>query len=739
MNPENQACDAEFRVGGMDCPTCADKIREALSKLKGVERCDVQFTAEKLSLAYVPNQTTLADIEKRVRDLGYSLEMGERGSPPVHGGWRAGGVRQTSARFHWLWGDLRRNLMVLSAILFVFGFALEWRTAPMSMVRLFYVGALLSGGFYIARSALSAIRYLSIDMSVLMSIAIIGAWGLGEWSEAVMVTVLFTLAQFLESRSMTRARKAITELMNLAPLEASVWRDGKVQTRPVKEIAVGDTILVRPGEHIPLDGVVTHGGSRVNQAPITGESLLVEKNVGSEVYAGTINENGALEIRVTKAAGDTTLARITRQIEIAQAQKARAQQFVDRFAKIYTPCVIGLAILLPFLPWFLWGHPLSAWLRRSLVLLVIACPCALAISTPVAIVSALANAARQGVLIKGGVYLERLGKLKAIAFDKTGTLTRGEPQVKDIIPLNGVSRYAVLQSAVAVESRSEHALARAILRYAQQGPSLPPLPIEVSSGGEEQFTALPGKGVKSTVVGEGGSRVILVGTHRLFIEEGANLTKAEQGKLHQLEADGKIVVLVGFREGEGVMVQGFIAFADQLRQESASVLAALRRVGISHLTMLTGDTHRTASAVAEAVHVTDYRWELLPADKVDAVKQLRQQHGTIAMVGDGINDAPALAMADVGIAMGEIGTDTTLEVADVVLLRDNLSALPFAMRLGQRTLRIIQTNIAFALVTKLIFTLLALNGMATLWMAVFADMGASLLVIFNGLRLLKNK
>ena len=732
MNQEHQPCYAESRIQGMDCPACAAKIESALSKLKGVETVEVQFASEKLSLTYFSNQISPAEIERRICNLGYSLEAPER-KEELEEEPKADEKSASATRdlFQPRRSNLRRNLTVFSAVLFVVGFVLEWQRVSMSIVLPLYIGALLSGGFYIVRSALVSVRYLSIDMTVLMTIAIIGALVIGEWSEGVMVTVLFALAQLLEARSMVRARKAISDLMHLAPPQASVLREGEVLSIPVEAVAVGETILVRPGGHIPLDGVVTHGSSSVNQAPITGESIPIEKTVGSEVYAGTLNEDGSLEIRVTKGAKDTTLARITRQIEIAQKQKARSQQFVDRFAKIYTPCVIGLAIILPLSAWLLWEQPLSPWLHRSLVLLVIACPCALVISTPVAVVSALANAARNGVLIRGGTYLEGLGKLKAIAFDKTGTLTRGELQVTDVIPLNAASRRDVLEIAVAVESKSEHALARAILNYGRQ--------MNAPIGGLGQFTALPGKGAKNTVFHKGRSGDFLVGSPRLFAEMGRVLTKREQGILHQLQVEGQTAVLVGFREGKTVLVQGIIAFADQIRPESTDVLEVLRREGIAHLTLLTGDTHRTATAVAEAVHLTDYQAELLPSDKVSEIERLRQQHGAIAMVGDGINDASALTAADVGIAMGEIGTDATLEAADVVLIKDDLSALPFAVRLGRRTLRIIQTNIAFALLTKLIFTVLAINGTATLWMAVFADMGASLLVIFNGLRLLKNR
>ena len=717
-----QTQTAAFQIEGMDCPSCAAKIQTALGKLKGVEQAEVEFTSAQLRLEYAPTQVTVGDIARKVEGLGYRL-IGD-----VH----------TSNQETTSHDTLRRSLTALSALLFGVGFILEWQAGPATSaawwsiwaVRLFYVGALVCSGYYIVRSAIASLRHLSLDMSVLMSVAIAGALIIGEWSEGVMVAVLFAFAQFLETRSMARARKAISDLMNIVPLEATILRNGQTMRVPVEAVSVGDTVLARPGERIPLDGVVVRGASRVNQAPITGESIPVEKSVNADVYAGTMNEHGALEIRVTKAAADTMVAQIKRQVEIAQSQKAKAQQFVDRFARVYTPCVIGLALLLPLAAWLIFSQPLATWVHRSLVLLVIACPCALAISTPVAVVSALANAARNGVLIKGGVYLELLGKLKAIAFDKTGTLTHGEPQVTDIVPLNGASTQDVLWGAITVEHNSEHAIARAIRKHAEAVGA----PIE----GLGEFEALPGKGAKTTFTHGGRRCGFVVGSPRLFAEYHALPTKTAQQAIDHLDAQGKTVVLVGMLDGENAKLLGFIAVADAVRAESAKALEAIRQGGIPHLTMLTGDTQRTATAVAGAVSIPDYQSELLPDEKVQAVAQLRQQYGTVAVVGDGINDAPSLASADVGIAMGMVGTDVTLEAADVVLIKDDLSALPYAIRLGRRALRIIQVNIAFALATKLVFTILAINGMATLWMAVFADMGASLLVIFNGLRLLQN-
>jgi Cd2+/Zn2+-exporting ATPase len=489
---------------------------------------------------------------------------------------------------------------------------------------------------------------------------------------------------------------------------------------------------VRPGEKIPVDGAVVAGESSINQAPITGESNPVEKEVGEEVFAGTLNGEGALEVRSTRTAADTTLARIIHSVEHAQASRAPSQAFVDRFARVYTPLVVGSAVLVAVLPPLLglggWGE----WFYRSLVLLVVACPCALVISTPVTVVSALAGAARRGILIKGGLHLENAGRARAIALDKTGTLTYGEPTVVEVLALNGADEATVLALTAAAEARSEHPLARAVLRYAEAEGTEPGRALETS--------AILGRGVRARVDGQ----TIYVGSARLFSEMGG-LEEQTRRTLDQLEARGQTAVLVGTANGDGngpPLVQGIIAIADRLRPEAAGALRELHRAGIRHIAMLTGDNPGTAQAIADALGgpgkgLDSFHAGLLPEDKVAAVQALRRDHGTILMVGDGVNDAPALAASDVGVAMGSAGTDVALETADIALMADDLSRLPTLIRIARKAEGIIRANIGFALLTKVVFVTLAITGYATLWMAVFADMGASLLVVLNGLRALR--
>ncbi len=561
---------------------------------------------------------------------------------------------------------------------------------------------------------------MSLDINVLMLVAVIGAMIIGEWSEGATVTFLFAFAQILEARSMDRARNAIHALMDLTPPEALVRRNGVEARVKVDDVRLEEVLLVKPGEKIPLDGVVVSGTSPVNQAPITGESLPVEKSAGDEVFAGTINGYGALDVRVTHLRQDTTLARIISLVELAQAQRAPTQAFVERFAQWYTPAVIAIAVIVALVPPLVMGEPFGTWLYRALVLLVISCPCALVISTPIAVVSAIATAARKGVLIKGGAHLERTGAVRCVAFDKTGTLTRGSPHVVEVIPLNDTAIDEILEIAAGLEARSEHPIGRAILaRAVESGIALPQ---------SREFQSIPGRGAEAIVGGEHA----LVGNHRL-IEERGLCNAAIHSKLDLLAASGRTAVLVARQERP----LGIIALADRSRETGRETIEMLRRQGIVRIVMLTGDNHAAADALARELGVDETHAELLPHDKVEAVQKLREQYGTVAMVGDGVNDAPALAAADIGIAMGAAGSDAALETADIALMADELLKIPFAIRLGRATLRNIHTNVALSLGLKAVFLVLAITGSATLWMAVMADMGASMLVIANGLRLLR--
>ncbi|NIA15726.1 MAG: cadmium-translocating P-type ATPase, partial [Nitrospiraceae bacterium] len=586
---------------------------------------------------------------------------------------------------------------------------------------LLYMASIVCGAWFVVPKAVGAAKRFRPDMNFLMVVAVIGATAIGEWLEATTVTLLFAVALLLEHWSVGRARRAIGALMDLSPTMARyVSPDNTdILEKCVEEVPIGVTVLVRPGEKIPLDGEVTKGTSTVNQAPITGESLPVPKEPGDEVFAGTINEDGALEFKVTKSANDTTLARIIHLVQEAQSRRAPSEQWVETFARYYTPAMMALAAAIIVVPPLFFSAPWAEWFYRGLVLLVIACPCALVISTPVSIVSGLTTAARNGVLIKGGTYLEAVGRLRALALDKTGTLTYGRPEVQQVIPFSQHTPKELLERAAALEAHSEHPLARAILRRAEaEG---------ISARPAEGFQAIKGKGADAEIDGT----PFWIGSHRLMEEKGQE-TPEVHDKAEELEDAGHSVVAVGNDQH----VCGIISVADGVRENAGETVQAIKRLGIGKVVMLTGDNGGTARAVAAVTNVDEFRAELLPEDKVEAVESLVNEFGQVAMIGDGVNDAPAMAVASFGIAMGAMGTDAAIETADIALMSDDLSKLPWLIWHSRRTLRTIKQNIIFALGLKLVFIVLTLFGAASLWMAIAADTGASLLVIFNSLRLL---
>lgn len=583
-----------------------------------------------------------------------------------------------------------------------------------------YLGAMISACWFIAPKAWLSAKRLRPDMNLLMVVAILGAMSIGEWFEAATVAFLFAVSNALEGWSLSRARRAVEALMDLTPTLVQVVKDGgTVPVRP-EEVPVGSLFQVKPGERVPLDGLIHQGTSALNQAPITGESMPVSKSPGEEVFAGSINGDGALVVKCSKPASDTVIARIIRMIGEASNKRATSEQWVDRFARIYTPVVMILAILVALVPPLLLGGAWADWFYRALVLLVIACPCALVISTPVSIVAGLASAARNGVLVKGGMYLEAPAHLKAIAFDKTGTLTEGHPSVVQVIPFSGHTEQELLRVAGAMESQSDHPLARAIVAHLKsQG---------VAFTHSEDFQTIQGKGATAILDGH----TYWLGSHRFLEEQGAE-TPEIHAQLESLERDGRTVVAFG----TGRDLIGFLALADAVRPTSASTLQGLREAGVEHLVLLTGDNSGTAQAVGRQVGLTEIQAELLPEDKVKAVEALVAKYGQVAMIGDGVNDAPAMACATLGIAMGAMGSDAAIETADIALMNDDLSRLPWLIQHSRRTLGVIRQNITFALAVKAVFVVLTLMGHASLWSAIAADMGASLLVIFNGLRLLR--
>ena len=580
----------------------------------------------------------------------------------------------------------------------------------------------------LARRAWTSARARALDINVLMVVAVLGASALGEWFEAATVVWLFGVAQELEWLSMARARQAIRALMAIAPAVATVRRDGSDRQVPVDDVRVGDHLIVKPGERMPVDGVILAGESAFDESAVTGESWPVEKGPGDEVFAGTINGTGAIDVAARRLASDSTIARIIHLVEEAQRQRAPVQTFVDRFARRYTPAVVALAVLVAFGGPFVtggldgWTAAFGVWSYRALALLVVACPCALVISTPVAIVSALTAAARAGVLIKGGAHLERLGAVKSVAFDKTGTLTHGHITVTDVLGLEGTPAESVLSVAAALESRSEHPIGRAIVHRAR----VAGLAVEPGSA----YRALPGLGAEATVA----AAPAIVGSHRLF-EDRQLCTPALHACIEEVESRGSTPILVG-QSGSAL---GVIGLTDEMRMGGRDVVSSLRQHGVDRVVLLTGDVKASAERARSGAGLDEAHAELLPAQKVAAIRALRDQYGAVAMVGDGINDAPALAAADVGIAMGAAGSDVALETADVVLMSDDLSKLPFALRLGRATLANIRQNVTIALSLKLAFVVLAALGLATMWMAIVADTGASLVVTANSLRLLRHE
>ena len=689
---------------GMDCADCAAKLEKRISKVPGVEVAKVNFGASKMAVTHRgPVEEILSTIEK----MGYSGKVDEGRTS-----------RQAPASF---WKTNQYAIpSAISLLMLVIGIVTEQLGAGAIITRSIFIVGIVLGGFLPAKNGFSMlINARELDMNVLMTIAAVGAVAIGQYEEAAAVVFLFSFGNALQGYTLDKTRNSIRALMELAPNEALVRRDGTEVVLPVEKIRLGDIVLVRPGERIPMDGKVVSGFSSVNQAPITGESLPVEKQTGDEVYAGTINERGALDIEVTKLAKDNTLSRIIDMVEEAQGQRAPSQQFVDKFAKYYTPIVIGAAALVATLPTLIFGQPFDKWFYEALGMLLVACPCALVISTPVAIVSAIGSAAKSGVLIKGGMYLEEAGALSVVAFDKTGTLTEGKPQVTDVISMNGHSEEDILSIAAAIESRSEHPLGEAIINNAKEkGISIPAV---------ANFEAILGKGAK----GEVNSKLYQIGNKRFFAEQSISLGNVEE-KVSSLQGEGKTVMFFG----DGEQILGLIAVADVLRGNSKQAIEKLKKAGIKKVIMLTGDNERTAQAIANQVGLDDFRADLLPEDKVDAIKDLLSEHGKVAMVGDGVNDAPAMAISTVGIAMGVAGTDAALETADIALMADDLTRLSYAMELSRKTLNIIKQNITFALVLKGLILLLVIPGWLTLWLAIIGDMGASILVTLNGMRLI---
>ena len=714
----------QFKIHGMDCAEEVAILKQAVGPVVGGEdRLAFDILNGRMIVSKTVDGPPAAAIVQAVHATGMRAEPWHEGEPAAVGStfWERHGRTVTTA----ISGVSLAAGFVLHAVLAggignaLGSEGLEAAHEVPILVRALYSLAIVAGGWFVAPKALYAIRRLRPDMNLLMTIAVIGAIGIGEWFEAATVSFLFALSLALEAWSVGRARRAIEALMDLAPPVARLLDNGTHREVPPQSVPIGSLLLVKPGEKIPLDGLVVRGVSAVNQAPITGESVPVTKETGSQVFAGTINGDGALEVESTKPANDTTLAHIIRMVGEASSRRAPSEQWVEKFARVYTPAVLLGAVVVLLVPPLVFGGLWSVWLYRSLVLLVVGCPCALVISTPVTIVAALAASAKNGVLVKGGTYMEVPSRVRAIALDKTGTLTRGEPEVLEVVALNGHTETDLLQRVAGMEAQSDHPLARAIVMYAEAH-KIQALPVE-------GFQIVQGKGATARI----GDSQYWVGSHR-YLEERQQETPDIHDRLERMASDGRSVVVVGNERH----VCGLIAIADAVRPEARSIVQALRRAGIDHVIMLTGDNHATARAIAAQTGVEEVRAELLPADKVTAIEELVRQYESVAMVGDGVNDAPAMARATLGIAMGAAGSDAAIETADVALMSDDLSKLPWLIRHSRRTLTIVRQNIVLSLSVKAVFVVLTFAGFASLWAAIAADMGVSLLVIFNALRLL---
>ena len=607
------------------------------------------------------------------------------------------------------------------------GLILQWgKVAPDVFVDLVFAAAIVSGAWFILPKAIRAARRFSPDMNLLMTIAIAGAAAIGEWSEGAAVAFLFALAELLESFSVARARKALSSLLKLSPPIALFKEGESFREVPVEQVKPDDVIVIKSGSRIPLDSEVIAGKSAVDQAPITGESVPVEKKKGDTVFAGTINGEGSLDVRVTKLSSDTTLAKIIHLVEEAQSQKAPSQRFVDVFARYYTPSVMALALFILLVPPLAFQGAWFTWIYRALVLLVIACPCALVISTPVSIVSGLTAMARRGVLIKGGAFLEAIGKLRALALDKTGTITEGKPRVTKVHALQGASENEIVRIAAAIDSHSEHPLAQAVVEYAQEQ--------DLDFARSENYKAQSGRGASARI----DDHDYFIGNHR-FTHELAVCSEEIERLLAEIESEAQSVVVVGHMPHPGCKgeVLGVLAVGDAVRPNAKDAIAALHNAGVRKVVMLSGDNQRTVDAVAKQAGIDEAHGDLLPDQKVDRVKELMKRERYVGMVGDGVNDAPAMAIATVGIAMGAAGTDTAIETADLALMKDDLAKIAETVVLGRRTVRVIQANIIFALAVKAVFLILAVIGYTSLWLAIAADTGATLVVIANALRLLR--
>lgn len=703
VRSEDKIKSAILHIEGMDCEDEVFLIEKKMKSLKGLESFQVKLMSQTLRVRYDPGMLSVQEIIKSIAETGMKARL----------------EREKIKGKAW-WKDLRILSLFTCGFLTTVAFVIEKIGIALPSTILYAI-AVAVGGYYPARMGLAALRTFTLNIRTLMVSGAVGAIALGLWEEAAVLVFIYSLGDILEAYAVDRARGALRALMELMPKEAVVRRNGEELSLPVEEVQLGETIIIRPGEKIPLDGKVISGSSAVDEAPITGEPIPIMKEKGAEVFAGTLNQRGILEVEVTKISKDTTLARIIHSIEEAQTKKSSFQRFGEAFGKIYTPAMFALAFGVMLIPVLFFGGVWYDWFYRGLVVLVVSCSCGIALSIPVAVVAAIGNGARNGILFKGGVHLEGAATIKAIAFDKTGTLTIGRPQVTDILPVGNYNQHEILKLAASIESRSEHPLGEAIVRKAKEE--------EIPINHPEVFEALVGLGAKGMI----NSKEFFIGGMKLFLERKLPLEPV-QSLISFLEDQGKTTILLG-NEKE---ILGIIAIADRLRSETKETIHRLKQIGIEEVVMLTGDNEGTAKAIAKEAGTDHYFARLLPDDKVEKIKELRSKNGRIAMVGDGINDAPAMAVSDLGIAMGAAGTDIAMATADIALMSDDLSKLPVVFTLSRRTVKNIRQNIIISLAVIAFLVPAALAGWIGMVPGLLINEAGGLAVIVNGLRLLKN-
>ncbi|WP_099157536.1 heavy metal translocating P-type ATPase [Virgibacillus ndiopensis] len=697
--------DNTYRLQGLSCTNCAAKFEKNIQQISTVEDVELNFGASKLK---IKGLVTVEQLEEAGAFDG--IKVYQESEQPT----------EDSTPF---WKKNANFPTLLSLFFIIVGYTFLFQIGEDHMLTIgSFAVAIIIGGAVLFKEGFKNLLHLDFDMKTLMTIAIIGAVLIGEWAEGAVVVFLFALSEVLESYSMDKARRSITSLINITPKEALIKRNNEYVNVLVKDINIGDIMLVKPGNKIAMDGQVINGGSSINQSSITGESIPVFKTKGDEVYAGTLNEEGSLEVLVTKRAEDTTIAKIIHLVEEAQAEKAPSQKLVDRFAKYYTPAIMLVSLLVAIVPPLLFGATWSTWIYQGLAVLVVGCPCALVISTPVAIVTAIGNAARNGVLIKGGIHLEQTGRLQVVAFDKTGTLTKGTPEVTTVMPFSEHTEEKILTYAAAIEEFSQHPLATAITNAFKK-----------KSGEKitaDNFNSITGKGATASI----GKINYKIGSPSLF-EDHPTFSDDLVKKIAQLQAGGNTVVLLANDEE----ILGLFGIADTVRKGTHTIIEQLHRIGIKQSVMLTGDNQLTGEAIGKSIGISDIKTNLMPEDKLDAIRAIQQSYGNVAMIGDGVNDAPALATATVGVAMGSAGTDAALETADIALMGDDLEKLPYTIDLSRKALKVIKQNIGLAFGLKLAALLLTIPGLLTLWIAIIADMGATLIVVLNSLRLMRSR